>query len=217
VSSQSNVPTYRENGTRGIAVKPSLGTASYRVRRNDEPIGPENSMMIEVRVDRTCYLTIVDVDSVGGVTLLYPNEWSEEKGYYPDGRIPGGQNVRFPDKNARNNRSGFLWEVQPPAGPSTIRVFASTDRETAVMMRDYVKQAEDSMKRFRSTGNVSEGIAPLRELRKVLFRGVLVVDSAAQPSGTRPEVGQNEGATGQGGGTDVPDWTATTVNYRVVE
>src|SRR5205807_1322243 len=61
-------------GTRGIAVVAgNTKPAQYRIRRSKEARSEKNSLQLKVSVSADSYLTIVDVDSEGGVNLLFPN------------------------------------------------------------------------------------------------------------------------------------------------
>lgn len=63
------------------------------------------------RSKRDCYLNLVDINSRGELTLLFPNR------FHTDNFIRAGRTYRIPDANY-----GFELEIQPPAG--TDRIYA---------------------------------------------------------------------------------------------
>ena len=66
------------------------------------------------RSDKDCYLNIVDINSKGEVTLLFPNR------FHQDNYIRAGRTYRIPDETY-----GFRLEVQPPLGRERIYAIAS--------------------------------------------------------------------------------------------
>ena len=123
---------------RGLIVVQDLEAARYRIRQAGQPRIAQNSLQLEIRSSANCYLTVVDVDSQGGVNLLFPTE-HQRLGFYADGSIRGGETVLLPDSLQSGNQAGFHWDYGPPAGTDTIRVFCSSDLETANLLRQRVK------------------------------------------------------------------------------
>ncbi len=179
------------SGSRGVSVIPAGNDVRYRIRKPEEPRTSLNSLMLEIDSDRDCYLTIVDVDAEGGVTVLFPNA-QQSAGFLPEGGIRAREIVRIPDSLAEPNRAGFFWDYSPPAGPDVIQVFATTDLESTQRLRAYIED-------FRSQGgaraapaaagrSVSPASDPLDRLRAELanlatHRGVRVTGSKpASPS-----------------------------------
>jgi hypothetical protein len=74
------------------------------------------AISFRVRAGRDGYLTIVDLDPAGKVTVVYPNAF--ERG----GRVTAGQEVVIPSPDA-----GFQFTVEEPAGRGVVRAFV-TDR-----------------------------------------------------------------------------------------
>lgn len=122
---------------RGIAVVADVQPAQYRIRREGEPRVPGNSLQLEVQATADSYLTIVDVDSEGHLNLLFPTV-HQQPSFYPEGRVRAGDVVTIPDSLQSGNHAGFHWDYAPPAGTDTVRVFASTDLETAQAIRQRV-------------------------------------------------------------------------------
>ena len=69
------------------------------------------TIRFHVRSEKDCYLNLVNINSRGEVTLLFPNRFDQ------DNRIRGGKTYTIPGKDY-----GFSLKVQPPRG--TDRVFA---------------------------------------------------------------------------------------------
>jgi uncharacterized caspase-like protein len=135
---QAQVVTHPTLATRGLTVVADAAPAAYHTRRSGEPRSESNSLQLEISVDRDAYLTIVSVDSQGNTNLLFPNNYTRA-GFYPEGRVRGGEPVRIPDTLSAGNRAGFFWDYSPPTGTDTIRVFASTDSETSRLLRARVQ------------------------------------------------------------------------------
>lgn len=110
---------------------------AFRVRDADEPRAPDNSLIMSLRVSQAAYVTVVDIGPEGSVSPLFPNPVSDQNDFYPDGRIPFGQEIRVPDSLTSSN-AGFYIDYEPPPGPDTLRVFAAGDPLTAARIRDYL-------------------------------------------------------------------------------
>jgi hypothetical protein len=183
-------------GQRGILVVADGEAPRFRIRRGSEPRTPENSLQLEIRSSVDCYLSIVDVDSQGGVNLLFPTE-HQRAGFYPQGMVRGGETVLLPDGLQTGNRGGFHWDYGPPPGIDTIRVFASTDLATAEMIRRSVREPQPpaqgtpgSFLAARST--VSRGaLVKLREDLMSPSRGLIVVPDMDAMAAQSPLSGQS--------------------------
>jgi hypothetical protein len=126
-------------GTRGIAVvAANTQPAKYRIRKSGKPRTPENSLQLEIKVSADSYLTVVDVDAEGGVNLLFPNDYTKA-GFYSEGHVRAGETVLIPDSLQNSNKAGFYWDYAPPKGTDTVRVFSSTDLETAQLLRQRIR------------------------------------------------------------------------------
>jgi hypothetical protein len=193
-------PPERHLGGRGVQVQANTRLPEYRVRREGDPRLPKNSLQLEIRASTAVYLTIADVDAVGKVNLLFPNPVQNDE-FYPLGLIPGGETVRIPDSLAPGNRAAFNWDLSPPAGADTIRVFASKSRETAQLIRDLIEQAGASS----GSRPAETPTASLRALQEKL----------AETAATRAFVHGPASAaqTPAPGG----DWAATSVTITVKE
>jgi len=169
-------PATRGIGTRGVTVVADTQPAQYRIRRPGEPRTPQNSLQLEIRTSADAFLTVVDVDSEGGVNLLFPVE-QQRPGFYPDGLVRAGEAVMLPDSLQSGNRAGFFWDYSPPRGSDTIRVFASTDLQTAQAIRQRVRALAATASRGAvSTRAVSAAMGDLRTtFRGLATRGIVTV------------------------------------------
>jgi hypothetical protein len=168
-----------------------------RIRRSADARSAENSLMLEIRADRDAYLTIVDVDTQGGVNLLFPNDY-QHRDFLPDGFVRANAVTRIPDSLAEDNRAGFHWDYTPPPGKDTLRVFASADLATARTIRRLAGQA----------GSRHEAIGELRStLASKGVRGVGVVAATGEPDG-----GTEAGAAALA----TRDWAAASVVIEVL-
>lgn len=165
--------------TRGIAVVAGdVKAGQYRIRRPGEPRTSGNSLQLEILANADSYVTIVDVDSEGGLNMLFPNSY-QPSSFFPEGRLPGGTTVLIPDSLEAGNRAGFYWDYSPPKGTDTLRVFSSTDLQTAQMIRDRIRALQSSSSQTRgkvSTRTVSSEVGKLRTaLATVAARGIITV------------------------------------------
>ena len=176
-------------GTRGIAVVAgNTKPAQYRIRRPKEARSEKNSLQLEVSVSADSYLTIVDVDSEGGVNLLFPNNY-QQGSFVTDGFVRAGETVLIPDSLKPGNRAGFYWDYTPPKGTDTVRVFTSTDIQTAQMLRQRVQTLQTSASHTNGavkTRGVAAGIGTIRQdLAKIATRGIVTVyDQTSHVPGT---------------------------------
>lgn len=173
--------------TRGIKVVGDTQAVKYRIRKQGKPRTEQNSLQLEVRVSADSYVTIVDVDSEGGVNLLFPNSYQNRQ-YHGDGFLRAGEAVLIPDSIKAGNQAGFYWDYSPPKGTDTIRVFSSTDLQTAQMIRDRIASlqgASDQAAPAVKTRAIATGIQSLRQqLTSVAARGILTIpDSASHVPG----------------------------------
>lgn len=202
---------------RAIRVVAGTQADRYRIRRSGEPRTPANSLQLQVEASEACFLTLVDVDSEGGVLVLFPNAISESTGFHPQGRIPGGQNVAIPDSLADVNRAGFHLDYAPPAGTDTLRAFCSTELETARAVRDYVASiAAAGSRRTRSLSGRDPGVATLsermrRDLARRASRGLAIV-----PTG-KPTDAAGGPAPPPPADSPAPDWVAASLTLQIEE
>jgi hypothetical protein len=194
-----------------------------------------------VTVNADSYLTVVDVDSEGGVNLLFPNDY-QQPSFYPDGLVQAGTMTLIPDSIHQGNKAGFYWDYSPPKGTDTVRVFSSTDLETARMIRQRIKGLQATATKTSGkigTRSVTSVIESIREyLSRAATRGIVAVydptshipgpADAGQPgsptssptSGPAPSIPESISApdavmanpTGP-----APDWAATSVTIHISE
>jgi len=170
--------------SRAVTVVADTQPAHYHIRRPGQARTVDNSLQLEIRVNADCYVTVVDVDSHGDVNLLFPNEY-QKQGFYQAGKIGAGESILIPDSLDNGNRAGFHWDYSPPQGIDTIRVFTSTDLETAKTIRDRVRalQTSAAQKPGVTTRAVAAGVGDLRHnLTAIAARGLITVYDPASPA-----------------------------------
>lgn len=121
-----------------------------------------------------------------GGNLLFPNKFSERKVFYPKGLVIGEKNapvnVRMPYALQPGNQAGFHWDYTPPPGRDTLRVFASTDLETAETIRQFVQNLMPDPK-VLTRGGLTSGFTSLgRELTGPRERGITTVPAGPEDS-----------------------------------
>jgi hypothetical protein len=142
----------------------------FCIREDGDLRTAQNSLQLQIRSSVAGYLTIVAVDAQGSVSLLFPNALQDSQ-YMKNTRIEAMQTVLIPDSLEPGNRAGFNWDLSPPAGTDTIRVFLTTDEETTVLIRDYVSELSSRQKssqgvrspaQFSALGEQLAGLAVAR-------------------------------------------------------
>ncbi len=174
--------TLSQGDERGMVLVGSNDSALFRIRRDGEPRSRRNSLQLRVRSSVECYLTVADVDSEGGVHVLFPNRFSDAKGYFEGGRLPAEQELLIPDSLQSGNAAGFHVDYAPPAGTDTVRAFCSEDARAA----DALRSALASLDPSGNTGSPAArgtGFDRLRrQLARLASRGMkLVPDEVAEP------------------------------------
>lgn len=215
--------------TRGVKVVADTQAAKYRIRKQGKPRSEQNSLQLEVKVNADSYVTIVDVDSEGGVNLLFPNNY-QKRTFHGDGFIRANESLVIPDSLKPGNKAGFYWDYSPPKGTDTIRVFTSTDLPTAQMIRDRIASLQASSEKQPAsvkTRSVATGIDSLRQqLAAVAARGILTVaddtshipGEAVLPQAQTPSPAVTEGQAEPAllaPPAPAPDWAAASVTIAI--
>ncbi|MEK7316424.1 MAG: caspase family protein [Candidatus Eisenbacteria bacterium] len=186
----------------------------YRIRGAQDSRSPSNSLMLAIQSNVDCYLTIVDVDTEGKVSVIFPNE-HQQSGFLPDGRLAAGSSIRIPDALAEPNEAGFAWDYGPPAGEDVVQVFATTDLDATKRLRAHLNSfaalaatKKDEAPKSRSVRMDSHPLTALRaEMAGLaLTRGIAVVPTGTANAAAAPEAPPS---------TPTPDWTAVPVTISV--
>jgi hypothetical protein len=237
------IPAKPTVSARGIAVVAgNTQPAIYHIRKSGKPRTAENSLQLEVKVNADAYLTVVDVDSEGGVNLLFPNDYAKA-GFYPEGHVQAGETVLIPDSLQNANKAGFYWDYSPPKGTDTVRVFSSTDLETAQMLRQRVRNLQVTVAKVQgkiNTRAITADIGSIREgLANRALRGIVPVydptphipgqvdirqqtepaippttDATPKPFAPPDPAGTAQPIPAAPVGPD-PDWAATSITIKV--
>jgi len=188
--------------TRGISVLAgNTQPVGFRIRTPGQPRARDNSLQIDLKVSKDAYVTIVDVDSEGSIRLLFPNDYVRPD-FYSQGLIRAGGTVVIPDSLQKNNSAGFYWDYGPPKGIDTIRVFASTDFETADIIRRRIKGLQRNASNFRPNRGERQLADDFRSIRDDLI--------------PKPDNVQDTNRLEQAP-ESVPDWSAASITIKVDE
>ena len=182
--------------TRDIGLVADAGPADMHTLRPGEVRSSQNSLQLSITVNVDAYLTIVDVDSEGTISVGFPND-EQHREFYPDGAVPANQDILIPDSLLPNNRAGYYWDYNPPRGVDTIRIFASTDLATAKLIRMRIRALQSDGNDLESRGS-QVGLEYLR------------TDLTALATRDEAIAGRNEK-----GLPVAADWAATTLTIRV--
>ena len=207
--------------TEGRAILVSSTEAQrYRIRREGDSRTSENSLQLRVRSSEECSLLLVDVDSEGGVRVLFPNPLSEAKAFLPGGRIPAGEAVQIPDSLDSGNRAGFYFDYAPPAGIDTVRAFCFLDPRVAGLTAESIASLDAEAAATGTRGGVRrvlmERLRPA--LDRVASRGIVVVANAPETPPSDPEPALESAPTEPPPAEIVrSDWAAAAVTVTVEE
>ncbi|MBN1570584.1 MAG: caspase family protein [Acidobacteria bacterium] len=201
VAGQTDRKTEKLKSQRGVQVTSNLETPRFHVRKEEEPRSNRNSLQLKVLVSQDAYITIVDVDQEGGVNLLFPNEHQKED-FYPQGFVPKDEQFMIPDSLESGNKAGFNWDISPPGGIDTIRVFASSDLETAEAIRKHVK---DLASQSSSSSSEAARFVSFSKLHRDLStRGIRLVRNLPENQKAKPNPDTAKG-----------DWNAASITVLV--
>jgi len=129
--------------------------ATYRV---GEPIH------FYFRAERDCYLNLVDINSEGEISLLFPNRFDSNNS------VQGGKTYRIPEDNY-----GFALEAMPPTGTDRIYAIAST-HPLDVFDHDFARDAFVTMTRGTTRGIDVKGIGVRLDRAKLNAAAMSVVN-----------------------------------------
>ncbi len=216
-------PPTPQRRPRGIRLVGNTGSHDYRIRRKGDPRSNKNSLVLRMRAAQDCYITIVDVDSEGGVNVLFPNGISEEHGFYPDGKLRADERVSIPDGLSDDNEAQFWFDYAEPAGLDTVRVFATSDLGTAEMIRESMRNIADAPRILGDAKTEEEDprqelIAELKSrLNTVMSRGIKLTSNKPKKRPKRDEDGRQEFVEEEVDNENqaIADWTAASVTIRV--
>ena len=122
------------------------GDFSVKLWTNKSNYKLGDSIVFYFRAERDCYLNLVDINSRGEISMIFPNR------YHPDNFVKRGVTYRIPDKGY-----GFSFEVEPPAGTDRIYAIAGT-RPLDIFSQDFTQQAFLTMSRSKTRGVKVKGI-----------------------------------------------------------
>jgi len=117
-----------------------------KVWTNKQQYSLGDKIRFHFRAEKDCYLNLVNVNSRGEMTLLFPNR------YHKDNYVQAGRTYTIPDE-AYN----FSLEVQPPRGTDRIYALASSS-PLNIFDTDFSGQSFVSLDRSRSDSSVVRGI-----------------------------------------------------------
>lgn len=184
-----------------------------RIKRPDDPRTHQNSLMLEVTVNADSYLTVIDIDPQGTVSILFPNAYTKAD-FLPDGFISANAPTRIPDSLAPGNRAGFKWDYFLPAGLDTIQVFATTDLATATKIRTWIASLDAVA--ARGAARSADYSAPFIELQKTLSADVRT--RAIRVVKDEPTTNQQSApADATVNVPSQPDWNSVSLSIRIAE
>ncbi len=116
------------------------------------------------RAERDCYLNLVDINSEGEISLLFPNRFDSNNS------VQGGKTYRIPGDNY-----GFGLEAMPPTGTDRIYAIAST-RPLDIFNHDFARDAFVTMTKGTTRGIDVKGIGVRLDRAKLSAAAMSVVN-----------------------------------------
>lgn len=116
------------------------------------------------RAERDCYINLVDINSEGEISLLFPNRFDSNNS------VRGGKTYCIP-----GNNYGFALEAMPPTGTDRIYAIAST-RPLDVFDHDFARDAFVTMTRGKTRGIDVKGIGVRLDRAKLSAAAMSVVN-----------------------------------------
>ncbi|HTY63437.1 MAG TPA: caspase family protein [Acidobacteriota bacterium] len=190
----------------------SEGDGNYHIRQTAEQRSNGNSLMLSIRCNLDCYITVVDVDSEGHVVVLFPNALQPET-FFPLGRIPANQAVTIPDSLSEPNKAGFYWDYGLPGGMETVHVLASTSLEIASTLRRYIREFSSGVSALSSGSEQRGGLRMPSALDRL--RGELTLLPPRSTSTAAATRAVADPVRTGAGAKPSPDWTGKSIMIRV--
>ncbi|MFC1772459.1 DUF4384 domain-containing protein, partial [Pseudomonadota bacterium] len=194
-------------GNRGVRVTANTAPNKLYFYKPGLPRTSQNSLQLEVATNRDCYLTLVEVDSQGKLSQLFPNAHQAAE-FYPQGRIKAGENIVLPDSLEDGNRAGFNYDYGPPAGKDTIQAFCMQDPRDADLLRSQIARLTSEA----AGATVSDTRSALSDLRRDLAK--IAIRETRQLKDQQP-VGSKTAVTDQS--TPQSDWVASSLTLEISE
>jgi hypothetical protein len=202
-----------------LRVVADVQAVGLHIRKAGEPRSERNSLQLEITVNADSYVTIADVDSEGRVNLLFPNP-HQNQAFYGNGFIHADTPVMLPDSIKSGNEAGFYWDYSSPTGMDTIRVFTTTDLQTAQMLRGRIAALQSSTKNEIATLRMRSIAAGMHTLRQVLgsvaTQGVSTIQEDRSNISKEKMISANTARAIMPPTTVAPDWAATSIRVMVL-
>lgn len=129
-------------------------------------------MQINVSSQHTGYLFVLDIDSQGKLTVLFPNEYSNE--HHRKGLLHAGQTVKIPDISY-----GFDFIAQEPTGQGLLLALLLEEDETFV--HDFQRRLPISRRGFGVIKSTSQVQMTLQWLYQQLHQTLLEPNGVGRP------------------------------------
>jgi len=177
-----------------LEVGPATGESrGMQVTRRRFRVGDE--IGFEIRPSQDGYLTLINIDCTGGVTVLYPNDRMKEN---RDGFVRARDIVRLPGAEGEGN---YAYDVREPVGQECVKALL-TPKPLSGLTRAIADAQSGGAGGASQTLNIMRGISG--ELDRTIG-----VKSTPKPLKQPQGAAQGGGAMGAGGAAEAgkPDWS----------
>ncbi len=210
--------TQRLEGTPAVRIVPNTNSTRYTIRRETDARTATNSLQFRVSASSDCYATLIDVDAIGNVAVIFPNAVSEANGFLRDGLLSAGETFLIPDSLRPQNSAGFHLDLVPPAGTDTVMAVCATNHDTARKLRTQFESLQSGNIAAGRTRAATRNVLTEQvreELAGMSTRGIAIVATTGAGDASRIEddvTSVNESDTDQSS-----DWASASVTISISE
>ncbi len=130
------------------------------------------NMQISINSQHPGYLFVLDIDSTGKLTVLFPNEYSVKQNR--KGVLQIGQTVTIPDDSY-----GFEFKAQEPTGKGLLLTLLIEEEETFI--RTFQQQLPMTQRGFGVVEKTSQVQTTLQKLHQQLHQTILTPEGGSRP------------------------------------
>jgi len=141
-------PFYKTKKAFFQKVRQSSSSQSFEIElwtnRKEYRLGQK--IVFHFRAERDCYLNLVDINSQGEISLIFPNR------FHQDNFVKGGRTYQIPGPDY-----GFSFQIEPPVGRERIYAVASTS-PMDIFQNDFEQAAFTTLTRGGGSRSQARGI-----------------------------------------------------------
>ena len=143
--------SYQEQLEKLVAAKPYKSPLNVKVWTDKKKYQIGEKITFSVKAEENCYLTLLDINPQGGITVIYPNR------FHRDNFIQAGVTYKVP-----RERDNFGLDVRGPAGQERIKAIVTLNKVSLLKL--------DLNKGFHSVqGGTTRGLRDIQAISKKII------------------------------------------------